>query len=73
MATKDLVNSSVWAGSVTNNAVRQVIGALRRCLGDDGKRPTIITRPRGGYCFNVEILEEKARYGSRDTQGIRDE
>lgn len=55
LVSKDELLSAVWANLVvTEDALVQSIGELRRALGDDGSR-LIKTIPRRGYRFEAEV------------------
>jgi adenylate cyclase len=55
LVSKDELFDAVWANlSVTDDALVQSIGELRRALGDDGQR-LIKTVPRRGYRFETQV------------------
>src|SRR4051794_10927649 len=55
LVSKDELFAAVWANvAVTDDALVQSIGELRRALGDDGSR-LIKTIPRRGYRFESDV------------------
>jgi adenylate cyclase len=55
LVAKDELFDAVWPGlAVTDDALVQSIGELRRALGEDGAR-RIKTIPRRGYRFEVDV------------------
>src|SRR3954464_10351171 len=55
LASKDELFAAVWPNiTVTDDALVQSIGELRRALGDDGAR-LIKTIPRRGYRFEADV------------------
>jgi len=64
LVSKDELFDSVWPNlTVTDDALVQSIGELRRALGDDGPR-FITTVPRRGYRFEAEVTSGGAIDGS---------
>ncbi|MFL6336618.1 MAG: tetratricopeptide repeat protein [Pyrinomonadaceae bacterium] len=59
LVTKDELIERVWADTaVTDDALVQLIGELRRGLGDDPRRPRFIkTIPKAGYRFIAPVEE----------------
>src|SRR4249920_3624442 len=55
LVSKDELFAAVWPGvAVTDDALVQSVGELRRALGDDGPR-LIRTIPRRGYRFESDV------------------
>ena len=55
LVSKDELFAAVWPGiAVTDDALVQSIGELRRAFGDDGPR-VIRTVPRRGYRFESDV------------------
>jgi len=53
---KDELTDAVWRnGAVTDDALVQSVGELRRALGDEGSQ-LIKTVPRRGYRFDAEVI-----------------
>ncbi len=58
---KDVLLAALWPGLVVEeNSLSQVISALRRALGDGGKR-YIQTEPRRGFRFVTEVALQPGR------------
>ena len=58
LVSKDELFAAVWPNvAVTDDALVQSIGELRRALGDDGPR-LIKTVPRRGYRFKSDVAIE---------------
>ncbi len=62
VVSREHLLARVWAGtSVVDNAVDQVIGRLRRALGDDARQPSCIeTLPKRGYRLIVPVARATA-------------
>jgi adenylate cyclase len=59
LISKNELIAKVWhGGDVTDDALVQSVGELRRALGDDGPR-IIRTVPRRGYRFDVEVVRDQ--------------
>ena len=60
LVSKEELFTAVWPNvTVTNDALVQSIGELRRALGDDGAR-LVRTIPRRGYRFEAEVTSDAA-------------
>ena len=59
---------TVWPGSVVApNALQRCIGQLRKALGDDGKKQSVIvTHPKKGYSLVARVSIREARAGNSD-------
>jgi adenylate cyclase len=67
LVSKDELFASVWPNlTVTDDALVQTIGELRRALGDDGPR-LIKTAPRRGYRFESAVVDASSRQPWKDT------
>src|SRR3954464_15552859 len=70
LASKDELFAAVWPNiTVTDDALVQSIGELRRALGDDGPR-LIKTIPRRGYRFESEVSAYPAIRQRDDTPSL---
>ena len=72
LVSKDELFAAVWPNlAVTDDALVQSIGELRRALGDDGPR-LIKTIPRRGYRFESDVsVVAPARSASAEGTPIR--
>ena len=61
LVTKDALLTAVWPKTVVSEtALTNCIGELRRALGDDPKQPRFIeTVPRRGYRFIAEVVSRQ--------------
>ncbi len=62
VVSKDEIIDAVWDGRiVSDTALNTRIAAVRRALGDDGKKQAIIkTFPRRGFRFIAEAVDDDA-------------
>jgi TolB-like protein/DNA-binding winged helix-turn-helix (wHTH) protein/cytochrome c-type biogenesis protein CcmH/NrfG len=66
LVSKDELFAAVWPNlTVTDDALVQSIGELRRAFGDEGPR-LIKTVPRRGYRFDSEVVDARSRQPSMD-------